>query len=75
MSILERLKKLYLHNCCNCIHLDILPDEPEAWRYDCFCPDFDWGDGYDDKPYRRGDPQYYWDPEKENDCKHFQNKN
>lgn len=63
MSILERLKKLYLHNCCNCIHLDIQPDEPEAWRYDCFCPNF-----------KEDDPQYYWEPRPENDCKHFQNK-
>ena len=72
MSILERLKKLYLHNCCNCIHLDILPDEPLSTRYDCFCPDFDWAMDDDN---RIGDPEYYWNPEKENDCKHFQNKN
>ena len=61
MSIIERLKKLYKHNCCNCEHLDVLPDEPESTRYDCFCPNFNW----------RSDPQYFWEPYKENDCKHF----
>lgn len=70
MSIFGRLKKLYLHNCCNCEYLDILPDETPAWRYDCFCPDFDWAMGDD----RIGDPEYYWEPEKENDCRHFKYK-
>ena len=65
MSILERLKKLYLHNCCNCEHLDILPDEPMITRYDCFHPVQEkWAEA----------PQFFIEPWRENDCEHFQNK-
>ena len=67
MSVLERLKKLYMHNCLNCKHIDILPDEPESTRYDCFCPDFIWSG-------ENRDPEFYWDPRRVNDCRHFEYK-
>ena len=71
MSILENLQKIYEHNCLNCKHLDILPDEPLSTRYDCFHPNFDFGL---DKPDGEGDPEYYWQPEKENNCHLFEYK-
>ena len=52
------------HNCCNCKYLDVLPDEPLSFRFDCFCPDFDWGNDF----------EHYWDAWKVNDCRHFTHK-
>lgn len=64
MSILKRLERLYRHACLNCVYIDIMPDEPESFRYDCVCPE-------------KLEAEYYWEAQafKENDCKHFKNKN
>lgn len=69
--------------CIDCKYIHILPDEVEAFKYDCQCPDtsfnkaFIEGEDYDDiyERWKNGkDPEYYWSAKEENDCKYFKPK-
>lgn len=61
MSVLQRLKNLYKHSCRNCVFFEAYGIINEG---EVDCNEID-----------EGDPEYFWDYDKVNDCKHFINKN